>query len=129
MVPDAYHELPDLPGEDGPGHFERDLRPASAVADVKFELTESYAPWLYCVQYRESDFNFVSRLMEDEGIYYFFKHEEGRHTMVLADSISAHTAAPDSAEIPFIDPEPCAIRTRTHQRVVGEPRAAAGDTR
>lgn len=40
----------------------------------------------YWVQYRESDFNFVSRLMEEEGIFYFFRHEEGKHTLVLADS-------------------------------------------
>lgn len=39
----------------------------------------------YCVQYRETDFNFVSRLMEEEGIFYFFKHEAGKHTMVLGD--------------------------------------------
>ena len=74
-----------------------------SVADVKFELTESYAPWDYCVQYRESDFAFVSRLMEDEGIYYFFRHHEGRHTLVVADSISAHPVASEE-RIPFIDP-------------------------
>jgi type VI secretion system secreted protein VgrG len=44
----------------------------------------------FCVQFRESDLNFVQRLLEDEGIYYFFCHEENKHTMVLADSISAH---------------------------------------
>lgn len=74
-----------------------------SVADVKFELTETYTPWDYCVQYRESDFDFVSRLMEDEGIYYFFKHHEGRHTLVIADSISAHPIAQED-RIPFIDP-------------------------
>ena len=75
----------------------------SNVADVKFELTETYTPWEYCVQYRESDFDFVSRLMEDEGIYYFFKHHEGRHTLVIADSISAHPVASEG-KIPFVDP-------------------------
>jgi type VI secretion system secreted protein VgrG len=44
----------------------------------------------YCVQYRESDFNFVSRLLEDEGIYYFFKHSAGKHEMVLADAPNVH---------------------------------------
>ncbi|MBN2577275.1 MAG: type VI secretion system tip protein VgrG, partial [Deltaproteobacteria bacterium] len=47
----------------------------------------------YCVQYRESDLNFVQRLLEEEGIYYFFRHEAGKHVMVLADSIVAHEAA------------------------------------
>ncbi len=48
----------------------------------------------YCVQYRESDLNFVHRLLEEEGIYYFFKHENGLHTMVLADSTTAHAKVP-----------------------------------
>jgi len=73
-----------------------------AAADVKFELTAHYRTWEYCVQYRETDFNFVSRLMEQEGIYYYFKHVEGRATMVLADSYSAHEALKGYAQIPFI---------------------------
>ena len=48
----------------------------------------------YCVQYRETDFNFISRLMEQNGIFYFFEHEEGKHTMVIADSSSAHEECP-----------------------------------
>jgi Rhs element Vgr protein len=53
------------------------------------------------VQYRETAFNFVSRLMEQEGIYYFFEHEEDKHTAVLADSISAHRPFPGYGEIVF----------------------------
>jgi type VI secretion system secreted protein VgrG len=48
----------------------------------------------YCVQYRETDFNFVSRLLEEEGIYYFFKHEEGKHTLVLGDAPDKHKPCP-----------------------------------
>jgi len=44
----------------------------------------------YCVQYRENDFEFVSRLMEEEGIFYFFKHQDGKHVMVIADQKSAY---------------------------------------
>jgi type VI secretion system secreted protein VgrG len=44
----------------------------------------------YVVQYRETDLNFVSRLMEEEGIYYYFKHDATKHTLVFADSIAAH---------------------------------------
>jgi type VI secretion system secreted protein VgrG len=51
----------------------------------------------YCVQYAESSLTFISRLMEDEGIFYFFKHEKGKHTLVLADASSAH-AKPDAGE-------------------------------
>lgn len=57
--------------------------------DLKFDT--SCEPRSYCVQYRETDFNFVCRLLEEEGIYYYFTHEAARHTMVLADSYSAHT--------------------------------------
>lgn len=50
----------------------------------------NHKKWEYCVQYRETDFNFVSRLMEQEGIYYYFKHEDGAHKLVLADSANGY---------------------------------------
>lgn len=62
--------------------------------DYKISLNGSYSAMEYCVQYRETDFNFVSRLMEQNGIFYFFKHEEKKHTMVIGDSSSAHEACP-----------------------------------
>jgi len=49
----------------------------------------------YCVQYRESDFSFISRLMEEEGIWYYFTHTENQHTLVLANSASGHAAFPE----------------------------------
>ena len=58
--------------------------------DYKLKLSGSYCEWDYCVQYRETDFNFVSRLMEQEGIYYFFEHKDGAHNLILADAPSAH---------------------------------------
>ena len=61
---------------------------------VSDKLTATYRKRDYCVQYRETDFAFVSRLMEEEGIYYYFTHEEGQHTMVLCDSDSAHKPLP-----------------------------------
>jgi type VI secretion system secreted protein VgrG len=57
---------------------------------VVTSLSGTYTKREYCVQYRESDFNFVSRLMEDEGIYYFFRHQAGKHEMVLCDSANVH---------------------------------------
>jgi len=53
-------------------------------------LSGQYDPWEYCVQYRETDFNFVSRLMEQEGHYYWFEHDAGQHTLVVADALGAH---------------------------------------
>ncbi len=58
--------------------------------DFKRSLSFEYRTWEYCVQYRETDFNFVSRLMEQEGIYYYFEHENGKHFLRLADSAGAH---------------------------------------
>jgi type VI secretion system secreted protein VgrG len=71
--------------------------------DFESKLSEeSSCPQLeYCVQYRETDLNFVSRLMEQHGIYYFFKHEGGKHTLVLADSKSSHSAVPGLATVPL----------------------------
>ncbi len=63
------------------------------------KLCASYRPWEYCAQYNESDFDFVSRLMALEGIYYYFTHEKGRHTLVLADDASAHEPMPGYASI------------------------------
>src|SRR6266699_230469 len=75
------------------------------TADFELKLSASYHKWTYCVQYRETDFNFVSRLMEQEGIYYYFRHDKGRHTMVLVDSTSAHSPYGDYGTIPYVVPE------------------------
>jgi type VI secretion system secreted protein VgrG len=75
------------------------------TADFKLELTGTYRKWNYCVQYRETDFNFVSRLMEEEGIYYYVRHTDGHNTVVLTDSTSKHTTFPGYDKIPFISPE------------------------
>jgi type VI secretion system secreted protein VgrG len=65
--------------------------------DFKLSLSGTYTPMEYCVQYRETDFNFISRLMEQNGIFYFFQHEDGKHTMVIADSSSIHEACSQSS--------------------------------
>ncbi|MFY0565820.1 type VI secretion system Vgr family protein [Archangium lansingense] len=62
--------------------------------DVRMELQDSYAKREYCVQHQESTFDFVSRLMEDEGIFYFFEHSEAQHRLVLADDPDAHAPCP-----------------------------------
>jgi type VI secretion system secreted protein VgrG len=75
------------------------------TADFKAELTASYRKWNYCVQYRETDFNFISRLMEEEGIYYYVRHTDGHNTVVLTDSTSKHTATPGYETVNFVAPE------------------------
>ena len=73
-------------------------------ADVSFELTTSYPKRTYCVQYRETDFNFVSRLMEEEGLYYFFRHERKKHTMVITDSYAKHEPSPGYETVDYVAP-------------------------
>ncbi len=72
---------------------------------IERKLVESYRPWTYCVQYGESDFDFVSRLMEHEGIHYWFKHSNGKHELVMADDMSAHEASPGCESLPYYGAE------------------------
>jgi len=69
--------------------------------DFDTRLFDSYRTVEFCVQYRETDFNFISRLMEQEGIFYYFAHEQDKHTLVMADSISAYDPSPGYERIPF----------------------------
>lgn len=69
--------------------------------DFESKLNASYSSREYCVQYRETDFNFVSRLMEEEGIYYYFSHTNGKHTLVMVDDHNTHAEIPGYAKIPY----------------------------
>src|SRR5262249_12850378 len=60
-------------------------------------VAAKFKPWEYCVQYRETDFNFVSRMMEQEGIFYYFKHAKGSHQLVLG--CDAGVYAPSIGEL------------------------------
>ena len=70
-------------------------------SDFEDALSRPYREWEYCVQYRETSFDFVSRLMEQEGIYYFFRHEQDRHVLVLADAYGAHATVPGYTSVPY----------------------------
>lgn len=69
--------------------------------DVKVSTSAAYAEREYCVQYRETGFNFISRLMEQEGIYYYFEHTDAKHTMVLADGLSGHARMPGFGSLAY----------------------------
>jgi len=56
----------------------------------EFDLVENYKPRVYCVQYDETDFQFVSRLLEAEGVHYYFRHEQNQHTLVMSDDMARH---------------------------------------
>ncbi|HEX5746719.1 MAG TPA: type VI secretion system tip protein TssI/VgrG [Archangium sp.] len=71
---------------DTPAILKKVFDTAGIPADrVRFVLTNNYEPRDYCVQYRESDWAFVSRLMEEDGIFYFFEHAADKHVLVLGD--------------------------------------------
>jgi type VI secretion system secreted protein VgrG len=72
-------------------------------------ISESYKSLEYCVQYRESHLHFVLRLLEEFGIYFYFKYEAGKHTLMLADAPSVHKPVPD---LPSVDVVPMDERTR-----------------
>jgi type VI secretion system secreted protein VgrG len=75
----------------------------SKYGAAKFEkrLQGSYAPREYCVQYDETDLDFVQRLLEHEGIMYFFEHSEGEHTLILCDAMSKLKPAPGYETVHF----------------------------
>jgi len=68
---------------------------------TRWELKESYTTWDFCFQYRETDFNFISRLLEHEGIFYFFEHSSSGHTVVFADSPDSDKVCPDQPTANF----------------------------
>ncbi len=99
----------------------------NGLSDFRFSLTESYPTLEYCVQYRETDLAFISRLMEQYGIYYFFEHEEGKHTMVLADAKSSHRPIPGQEKIEFIPILENERSTRNHlYRLSGQRKLRSG---
>ena len=71
------------------------------TTSYRFALQGTYKEREYCVQYQESDWAFLSRLMEEEGIFYFFEHKEDDHVLVIADNTSVHAAIAGETEIPF----------------------------
>jgi type VI secretion system secreted protein VgrG len=77
---------------------------AVPTSQVRFMLTSNYEPRDYCVQYRESDWDFVSRLMEEDGIFYFFEHEEDKHVLVIGDGKPALKPIHGLSTLPFRRP-------------------------
>ncbi|OSQ51929.1 type VI secretion system Vgr family protein [Marivita geojedonensis] len=69
--------------------------------DLQNKLSHTYEAREYCVQYRETDFDFLHRLMEEEGIYYYFDHEPDTEKMVLMDDYGKHVAVPEPSSLEF----------------------------
>lgn len=88
----------------------KDLLREQGYSDIEDRLKGNYRTWDYCVQYRETDFNFISRLMEQEGIYYFFKHEQGKHTFCLANDMASHEKMPNCYKVSYFPPDQAVVR-------------------
>ena len=83
--------------------------------DFRLSLEGTYGTREYCVQYRETDFQFISRLMEEEGIFYLFEHAEGKHTLVIVDSNTSLKACVESTGVY----RPIESREHPFDRVIG----------
>jgi len=82
----------------------RKLAQEHGFTDFQFKLSGATPKRVHCVQYRETAFNFLSRLLEEEGIYYYFEHTESRHVMVLVNSSGSHTTIGGYASVPYYPP-------------------------
>ncbi len=87
------------------GIIKKVFEDAGMAADTyRFALSESYTAREYVVQYRESELDFISRLMEEEGIFYFFEHTAEGHKMVIADSGVAHVVSATDGACVYREP-------------------------
>jgi type VI secretion system secreted protein VgrG len=85
-----------------PKIIEEVLKKKYGFSDIESLLKKQYDPVEFCIQYRESDYQLLHRLMEREGIYYYFKFEANKHILVLCDGSSCHSAIEGKSEIPFL---------------------------
>ncbi len=98
----------------------------SGFTDFETRLSGNYVSREYCVQYRETEFDFVSRLMEEEGIHYYFRHDDVKHMLVMTDSMSGHDLIPGYEQVPYYPPDRQERRQRdniSHWRCMKEARS------
>ena len=87
---------------------------ASHGGELRDKLTGSYLERDYCVQYRESDLNFICRLLEEEGVFFFFEHAQGKHALVLVDDVASCPVRKGYGTVPFYPPGDAGRRERDH---------------
>ncbi|MDC0711153.1 type VI secretion system tip protein TssI/VgrG [Stigmatella sp. ncwal1] len=88
-----------------PAIIQKVLESGGIAGDLfQLKLSNTYEPRNYCVQYRESDWDFISRLMEEDGIFYFFEHQVDKHILVMGDGPQAHKPIGGLEALPFRRP-------------------------
>lgn len=87
-------------------------------SDFETRLSATYRTHEYLVQFRETDLNFISRLLEFEGIYYYFEHENGKHTLILCDGYAAHEPCPGYSDVKYFPPDDNVLRECLHSWTV-----------
>ena len=87
----------------------------AGFTDIQVDLTETYSPLEFCVQYRETNLDFVSRLLEKAGICYYFKHKKSRHVLVLTDQISKHAPSSGYETVPYREADTTGSRIESIQ--------------
>lgn len=80
----------------------------------RFSLAKSYPPCDYCVQYRESDLSFISRLMEQHGLFYFFEHAADKHVMVIGDDPVVFVSIPPPDRVIYHSPATAGVADQEH---------------
>ena len=98
----------------------------NGYTDYQLKLYKSYPQREYCVQYRESSFDFVSRLLEEEGIFYFFEHSESKHTLILADSPPAIQPCPGASSFRVMPDPGMSLDDDVITDLTGEQRVSTG---
>jgi type VI secretion system VgrG family protein len=102
---DLYRENQLFLDKTVPDIIEEILKQAGLTTqDYELKLTRNYPQWEYICQYRETDFDFISRWMEREGIYFYFEQGENNEKLIITDSSTAHEDIRGDATIPFSPP-------------------------
>jgi len=100
-----YHENQLFLDKSVPDIIEEILNQAGLTSnDYDLRLTGTYDPWEYICQFRETDFNFISRWMEREGIYYYFEQADGIDKVIITDSSTSHEDVSGETAIPYLPP-------------------------
>ena len=98
---------------------------ANAI-NFEWRLKNNYKTWEYLVQYGETDFAFLSRLFEREGIYYWFEHGPNGEKMIIGDHLSTHEAFAGYEQIPFYPPDAAMVDVDHYQEWCAEREAESG---